>query len=279
MPRSPRRLPRRARSAFGASGTRSARNASGKTTSTPSFSGSGIAAADTAPTSVARFHVRNRLSSIPRSVCERACSPGDGDAEGLVGEEEARDRHLGRCQRDLPGERQPVQHVTHVQQERGEDDREATGRGGEQARGADLGATGEDEERERLSLDDRETGTPGGHRVGKPEGDHAEPERGHRPEAGPESFAPSVRHGRSLSDPSGESFRQPSPQTKTPPAAAPGGVFLSGLIRSGCRGEARDSAAQSRCSPPDTCPRSVRPTAGLGDDLLLVIQTVRDMSQ
>ena len=70
--------------------------------------------------------------------------------------------------------------MTDVEEKRGEDDLERGRTRREEARGGELRAPGEDEERERLGLDEREPGVPRDHRVCERERDNPEPKRSNR---------------------------------------------------------------------------------------------------
>ena len=94
-----------------------------------------------------------RLSSAPSRNAERPLPRGGDDAEGLVREEERRHRALAAGQRELAAERHPVEDVADVQEERRQHDLEPGRAGGEEPDGAELGAAGEDERRQRLGLE------------------------------------------------------------------------------------------------------------------------------
>ena len=85
------------------SGTRSARNASGKIRSTPSRSGSGIAAPSRKPPSVARFHVDEQAQLGAEEERERPLPGRSDDAERFVGEEERRRPGAGVGSAGSPG--------------------------------------------------------------------------------------------------------------------------------------------------------------------------------
>ena len=151
--------------------------------STPSRVGSGIAEPSRKPPNVARFQHHEEAQLRAEEERERTLARPCDHPEGLVGEEERRNGALPPGQRELAAERQPVEHVPHVEEQRREHDLEPGGACGEQADGAQLGAAREDEDRERLRLDQRE---PGGARrdgIGEAEGNDPEPERRQDPEA------------------------------------------------------------------------------------------------
>ena len=162
------------------------------------------------------------------------------DAEGLVGEEEGGDRALAPAEVDLATEREAVEQVPHVEEERREHDLEPRRPGREEPDGAELGAAREDEHRQRLRLEQREAGAAGRDRIGEAERDHAEPERREGPEAAAEGAIVSGRIWRptlvgAWAEPTGEARGAPARagNSETPPAAASGGVSDEGVPAGG----------------------------------------------
>ena len=143
-----------------------------------------------------------RLSSTPSRNGKARSLVRRRDAEGLVGEEERCDRPLPAAEVELTPERDAVEEMPDVEQERRQDDARPGRPRREQPDGGELGAAGEDEERERLRLDERQPCAAGGDRIGERKGNDAEPERHHREEAPSERAVVSLRaHPIDRSDP------------------------------------------------------------------------------
>ena len=166
------------------SGTSRARNASGKTRSTPSRSGSGIARAEERSDERRGVPRHEEAQLGAEQELERPLASSGNDAVCLVGQEVRGRGPPPAGQWNAPAERQPVEDVADVQQERREDDLDRCGACPEQPRRAHLRAPGEHERGERLGLEDGESGVARDHGIGDAERRDSEPERHHRREPG-----------------------------------------------------------------------------------------------